>query len=410
MEKAINATTVEVTFEEAVTELNELNFAIEGLTISNKVLKQTDSKTVVLTTSAQTADVEYTVTVNGEAVGSFKGVSAVVPTAVKTVVASQQGVIGKEVTLSAEVTVADGQSKAGIPVTFNITTGSKNNDKIEAVAITNDKGVATHSYTRYYNGTDEVVAYATNKATVKDSAKVYWASSALLEVKEAKSATKLANNAKKLYNVEGDKNGIYAVIFKENIDVKSKDSVDAEITDAIGYIDEKGKYTTLASDKSVATYQYTSGGARYAIIQLDKDGEGSFNVTGEDVKVTPVVYRIGEEDIDFDLDKTTEVKDFEKYLGKKVAYDRTYLQSEGTTVEFALKHSLAIEVESIGDEDAAAIDTVNGKTFDGGRDYKAIVKDEDGKLVGKGTPVYVSVEYAKGDVSLKAATSYGATL
>ncbi|MEG0472383.1 MAG: S-layer homology domain-containing protein, partial [Solibacillus sp.] len=65
--KAINNTTVEVTFEEEVTNLNDLDFAIEGLTISNKAVKQTNKKTVVLTTSAQTADVEYTVTVDGEA-------------------------------------------------------------------------------------------------------------------------------------------------------------------------------------------------------------------------------------------------------------------------------------------------------------------------------------------------------
>src|SRR5690606_28200188 len=118
--KVINNTTVEVTFPEAVTNLSALNFAIEGLTISNKVVKQTDSKTVVLTTSTQEGGKEYTVTVDGESVGKFTGIAAVIPTAINVDTASVQGTIGKDVTVKASVTVPAGQSKAGIPVTFNI--------------------------------------------------------------------------------------------------------------------------------------------------------------------------------------------------------------------------------------------------------------------------------------------------
>ena len=61
--------------------VEDLKFAIEGLEITNKVVKQTDAKTVVLTTAAQEGGKEYTVAVNGEELGKFTGVSAVIPTA-----------------------------------------------------------------------------------------------------------------------------------------------------------------------------------------------------------------------------------------------------------------------------------------------------------------------------------------
>src|SRR5690606_34668142 len=78
--KAVNATTVEVTFKDAVENLNSLNFTIEGLTVSNAAIKQTDNKTVVLTTAVQKGGEKYTVSLNNQTIGSFTGISAVVPT------------------------------------------------------------------------------------------------------------------------------------------------------------------------------------------------------------------------------------------------------------------------------------------------------------------------------------------
>ncbi|MER2031092.1 MAG: S-layer homology domain-containing protein, partial [Solibacillus sp.] len=152
--KAINNTTVEVTFKETVDNIESLDFTIEGLDVKNAVVKQTDAKTVVVTTAAQTGDKVYTLNVNAAKAGTFKGISAVIPTAVNVTTGSVQGIIGKEVTVKAEVTVPTGQSKAGIPVTFNITSNSANTDKIEVQSVTNADGVATYTYTRYYASED----------------------------------------------------------------------------------------------------------------------------------------------------------------------------------------------------------------------------------------------------------------
>ncbi|MEK4424056.1 S-layer homology domain-containing protein [Solibacillus sp. FSL K6-1523] len=409
--KAINATTVEVTFEETVTDLNALNFAIEGLTISNKAIKQTDSKTVVLTTSAQTADVDYTVTVNGESVGSFKGVSAVIPTAIKTVVGSHQGVFGKDVTLSAEVTVANGQSKAGIPVTFNITDSKTNdkNDKIEVVAYTDDKGVASYSYTRYYKGTDEVVAYASDKATVKASAKVYWASELQLTVKADEKDLKLNDGDSISYSIQGEDNGVVFVAFKENQGVKSDEIVDVKIKDTDDdteiAIYDKGEDAEVTNEKNFYPYYTDSKDYRIAAILLDKDGEGSFTLTGEDASVTPIVYTFGDEvkkKADFDV---TDYDDAD--------YSRTALQAVGETVTFGDTNTLAISIKAEGNQNAAAYDKAIwgsvlkdghelGKDFEdlfnlGGRSYVATIKDKDNDLVGKGFEVSVIIDEDKTD-------------
>src|SRR5690606_2737760 len=111
--RAINNTTVEVDFVEPIDNINALNFTIDGLEVTNAVVKQTDSSVAVLTTSPQEGGKTYTVSEGGNKLGTFEGISAVVPTAVKTTVASYQGVIGKEVTVKAEVEVPSGQSKAG---------------------------------------------------------------------------------------------------------------------------------------------------------------------------------------------------------------------------------------------------------------------------------------------------------
>lgn len=75
--RAINNTTVEVTFVENIFDIKALDFKIKDLEVKKTVVKQTDSKTVVLTTAAQDANKDYTVTVSGNKFVAFKGVSAV---------------------------------------------------------------------------------------------------------------------------------------------------------------------------------------------------------------------------------------------------------------------------------------------------------------------------------------------
>ena len=50
---AINATTVELTYREAVTDVKNTKYTIEGLTVSNAAVKQANNKIVVLTTSVK---------------------------------------------------------------------------------------------------------------------------------------------------------------------------------------------------------------------------------------------------------------------------------------------------------------------------------------------------------------------
>ncbi|MEK4629898.1 S-layer homology domain-containing protein [Solibacillus sp. FSL R7-0682] len=394
--KAINNTTVEVTFEEPVTDLASLDFKIEGLEITGKVVKQTDNTTVVLTTAAQTAGTTYTLSLDGEEVGKFTGVASVIPTAVKTVVASQQGVIGKEVTLTAEVTVAEGQSKAGIPVTFNIVNDKSTNAKIEVEALTNDKGVATYSYTRYYNGIDEVVAYATSKSSVKDNARVYWANAAQLTIKEAKEDKSVANGSKKTYEITGAKNSVVFVTFEENLGVKSNKVADGVVvTSAVGSVDEKGNYTPYTGSKGLTPYELSTGAAQYVAIELDKNGKGSLILTGSDDSVTPIVYEatIG----DLDTDKLDKAQDKVKKLNP--AYGKLLLQDKAATVKFEQNDKLELAVKALGTEDAAEagvlpaagteIDEENDFGY-GGREYEVTVKTKTGELADAGTTAYVT--------------------
>lgn len=398
--KAINNTTVEVTFAEDVNvdDVKAENFKIEGLEVTNAAVKQTDKKVVVLTTAAQTADTTYTVTFNGEKIGSFKGVSAVIPTEIKTVVASQQGVIGKEVTLSAEVKVAEGQSKAGIPVTFNIVNDKSTNAKIEVEAITDDKGVATYSYTRYYNGIDDVVAYATSKSSVKDNAKVYWASSPQLTIKEDKEGKTVANGGKKSYKITGEKNSVVFVAFEENLDIKSNKIQEVQVTSAVGYIDENDNYKPYSSGKKLTPYELSTGAAQYVVVELDNKGEGSLIITGEDASVTPIVYE-AESIGDLDLKELDKAQNKVKKLD--VEYNRTLLQAKADTVKFEQNDKLALDVKALGTEDAAqatALPTAGTEIDEdndfglGGRKYEVTVRTKDGELAAKGSKAYVVFE------------------
>ena len=390
--KAVNSTTVEVIFDQDIENIDKVKFEIEGLDIKGAVVKQTSKRTAVLTTSEQKGGTEYTVKVDGEKAGTFVGIAAVIPTAIKTVVASQQGIIGKEVTLSAEVTVAEGQSKAGIPVTFNIVNDKNTNDKIEVEAFTNDKGVATYTYTRYYAGIDSVSAYATSKSSVNSSAKVYWASALQLEVKEVKEGNALTDGAKKVYEVYGDKNDVVFVAFEENLNVRSNNVTDVTVTNSVGYYDEDGDFTTA---KEVTPYVLTNGDAKYVAIQLDKNGKGSFTLSGEDASVTPIVYAA-----DYTLDKNDKLVDDSDKSADDGQYSKTALQVKAPTVKWSHANILSLDVKAEGTEDAAVAKSLT-KVLDGkldsgddlnlgGRQYTATVTDKDGKLAPKGSSAYVT--------------------
>ncbi|WDU80162.1 S-layer homology domain-containing protein [Lysinibacillus sp. G01H] len=380
--KAINNTTVEVTFDEEVNvdDVKAANFKIDGLEVKNASVKQTNKKVVVLTTEAQTADKDYVLSYKDEEIGKFKGVAAVIPTAVKLTTSSVQGVIGNEVTLKAQVTVAEGQSKAGIPVTFNIVNDKTTNDKVEVEALTDENGVATYSYTRYYSSVDSVTAYATSKSSVYSSAKVYWANALQLTVKDITEATTLVNGAKKVYeiNSKDNANGYVFVAFEENLDVAPNKAVTGAKVEGLNtyVLDSAGKLTATTNVNGYP-YAYTTGGKAVTAVKLDGNGKANLVVTGSNAAVTPIVYSKGF----VDATKTL--------VGVDADYSATALQTKASTVKFELKHELGLTIQAEGVQNSA---TYLNDTETGGRDYTVTYTDKNGKVAAPGTKVKVAID------------------
>ncbi|WP_020189143.1 hypothetical protein [Kurthia sp. Dielmo] len=394
--KAINGTTVEVTFKEAqkADDVKAADYKIEGLEVKNAAVKQTDSKVVVLTTSAQEAAKEYTLVYKEADTKTFTGVSAVIPTGIALTKASQQGVIGKEVTVEAQVKVAEGQSKAGIPVTIVVDSNKDTNNggsnnvasdkKVEVY--TDENGVAKYSYTQYASPSeDTVTAYPTGDASVKSVAGiVYWGQSTRLALTEVTEGNTLANGAKKVYKVSSPENanGYINIAFKENINVTPDKLVrDVKVTDAAGQV-----LAIQGAQQGDYPYQVTTGGVQYTQVKLNANGETTFTLTGNDAAVTPIVFADG---------KYTDGQS--KYTGD-AKYQETELQAQAPTVTFAAQATQVITVDAKGTVNAAAADNnVSAKDANlGGRDYTVTVKGTDGKIAPKGTKVLVG--FKKGDV------------
>lgn len=397
--KAINGTTVEVTFKEAqkADDVKAADYKIEGLEVKNAAVKQTDSKVVVLTTSAQEAAKEYTLVYKEADTKTFTGVSAVIPTAVKITKGSQQGVIGKEVTVEAQVTVAEGQSKAGIPVTIvvdsNKDTNGNTSDNIakdyKVEVYTDENGVAKYSYTQYAsNSEDTVTAYPTGDASVKSLAgKVYWGQTARLALTEVTAGNELANGSSKVYKVSSveNANGYINIAFKENVDVTPDKLVrNVKVTDATTPTEVTD--AKVNGEKGAYPFQVTTGGVQYTQVKLDNNGEATFTLTGADAAVTPIVFA---DDGKYTFNVAGEST---SYTGDN-KYANTKLQAEAATVKFAAQATQQLAVEALGTANAA---DHKGANSVGGRDYKVTVKGTDGKLAPKGTKVQVT--FKKDDV------------
>ena len=378
-EKAINNTTVEVTFKEAqkYENIKASRFAIEGLEVKNAAVKQTNDKVVVLTTSAQEAGKTYTLSVDGVKAKSFTAVSSVVPTAVELSTPSIQGVLGKEVTVTSKVTVPDGQSKAGIAVTFNIAAAGTFNEGKKIEALTDENGVAKISYTQYHPGEDTVYAYPTGAANVKTTVgKVYWGNAERLTVIDVTAGTTLANDSKKVYKVTSpeNKNGYVNVAFKENVDVTPD-----KLVRTVKVVDASG---------DAYPYQVTTGGVQYVQVKLDSKGEATFTLQGSNATVTPIVFADGSSD------------DY-KTAAKNNKLEPTELQAQASSVTFDKIFSQGLKVEAVGTQNAAFDKSATASDAkdvnSGGREYTVTVTDKDGKLAPAGTKAYVT--FKKGDVS-----------
>ena len=347
--KGINATTVEVSFKDAVENLNSLNFTIEGLTVSNAAVKQSDNKTVVLTTAVQEGGKEYTVSLDSKAIGSFKGVSAVVPTTIEITQKSVQGKVGAQAILSADV----GVKQAGIPVTFNVkanTMGTLNKDQVFE-AVTDANGIATFSYTQYAAGRDSVVAYPTGAPAVRSLGYVFWGVDSILTVEEVTEGATINNGANKTYKVtyKDDVTGkpmagqTFNVSFLENLNV-SADKIANATVNGVQPVQMNNNTPALAAQ-----------------ITTDSKGEATFTVSGTNTEVTPVVFNANNTVLSGSL-----VKDF--------TYEASDLQVTASKVKFAaLQADYTIDVTRAGNE-SAALQASNGSK------YNIVVKDKDGKL------------------------------
>ncbi|MDM5246426.1 S-layer homology domain-containing protein [Lysinibacillus sp. G4S2] len=352
--KAINNTTVEVTFDKEVDNVQALNFEIKDLEVKNAAVKLTDKKVVVLTTAPQTADKEYKVSLNAEEIGKFKGVNAVVPTKVDLVEKSTQGKLGQQVTLKAQVTVAEGASKAGVPVTFFIP-GSANGVKapVTVEAVTNDQGIATYTYTRYAATNDTVTVYANGDRSKFSTGYVFWAVDQTLTITEVTTGSTINNGANKTYKVAYKDPDTGKPVSGKTLNVSVKENIDVTV--------DKLQNVSINGTKVAQTNNVNPEAAQ---IVTDSKGEATFTVTGSNAEVTPVVF-VGE------------AVTGQTAPSKKYAPDA--LQASAGKVTFgAVQSAYTIELNRDGGEVAAT-----GAT--NGRKYKMVVKDKDGKLAANET-------------------------
>lgn len=331
--KAINNTTVEVTFTEEVLDIKALDFAIEGLEVTNAVVKQTNSKVVVLTTSAQTADVDYKVAVNGEAIGSFKGIGAVIPTSIKVETTSVQSKVGAQVTLKATTTPY-------AQVTFNVqATGNSLNEnkKVEVTAGTD--GVATYSYTQYgVAGVDNVTVYPTGAPSLLGYAKVYWGKEQILTVDaDAKTVDNGANRVYKVVYKDPTtgapvQNAKLNVTFKENLN----DIDGSKTNDSSASIrKDNGTYVTPYQDTTA-----TAGTNREEAFQVVTNslGEATFILTGKNTNTTPVVFADANTNNRFDATELQVEAGATKFQGVQSPYTITFERTADFVAALSNEH------------------------------------------------------------------------
>ncbi|KAA0955604.1 S-layer homology domain-containing protein [Sporosarcina sp. ANT_H38] len=355
--KAVNATTVEVTFKDAIKNGNSLKFTIDGLTVSNVAVKQSDNKTVILTTTVQEGGKEYTVSLDSKEIGKFEGVSTIVPTKIAITTQSVQGKIGQQATISADI----GVKQAGVPVTFNVTPDTNktlNKDQVFE-ATTNADGIATFSYTQYNAGNDEVVAYPTGAPTVRSHAFIFWGVNNILTIvptekvseetaSEDRVAT-LTNGESKTYKLtylapqtgKPVANQRFFVTFEENVNVN---------------IDKASKATV---NGATPMQLLNNDSPTVASVTTDSKGEAIFTVSGLNTSVTPVVF----------------IDNGDKNEARAKTYESIKLQAKADLVTFAaLQQEYSIEIfGAYGENPEAAVG------FENGRIYTAMVLNKNGE-------------------------------
>lgn len=370
--KAINNTTVEVTFDEEVDNVEALKFKIEGLEVKNAAVKQTNKKVVVLTTEAQTADKEYVVTLDGEEIGKFKGIEAVVPKSIVLKTTNTQGKVGNQVTLTADV----GVKAAGIPVTFNVDapTGSLNKDAVVEV-YTNAEGIASYSYTQYAPDADDVTVYPTGAPQLRAFGTVYWGVDNILTIEEVTTGNTLANGVKKTYKVTFKDPKTGAALTNKKLNVSFVENTNVAFN-AIS----KATVTNPSSGLTVTPYQTTTGLQEEIQVTTDSNGQATFVVSGTNTAVTPYVFVDGSSSV-LGVSTVTGTNNVTQATTANKKWEATELTATAAQVKFEgaqLNHQITVERD--GEEEAAA---QYGSKLNG-REYKVKVLDKDGKPYANG--------------------------
>ncbi|WP_181020963.1 hypothetical protein, partial [Lysinibacillus sphaericus] len=267
---------------------------------------------------------------------------------------SVQGKLGQQVTLKAQVTVAEGQTKAGIPVTFFIP-GSANGVKapVTVEAVTNEEGIATYSYTRYAATNDTVTVYASGDRSKFSTGYVFWAVDTTLEITEVTTGDIINNGANKTYKVAYKDPETGKPVSGKVLNVSVKENIDVTV--------DKLQNVTI---NGIKVAQTSTSNTTAAQVTTDSKGEATFTITGANAEVTPVVFA-GEA-------VTGQTLPSQKY-------NADALQTTAKKVKFgALQADYILEVTRDGGETAAT-------GYDNGRKYKLVVKDKNGKLAANET-------------------------
>lgn len=331
---AVNATTVEVTFPSDIKNIKDLDFKIEGLEVKNAVVKQTAANVAVLTTSAQQADKEYTVTVDGEKVGSFKGIGAVIPTEIKVEKGSYQSKVGQQVTLKAKTT-------PGAAVTFNVqATGNSLNENKKHEVYAGTDGVATYTYTQYgVAGVDNVTVYPTGAPNLLDYAKVYWGKDTILAV-DVEEKT-VDNGGNRVYTVtykdattgQPVSGKTLNVTFKENLN----DIDSSKTNDTTASIRKtNGLYVTPYQDSTA-----TAGSNREEAFQVTTNSEGkaTFVVTGKNTTATPIVFEDADKNNRYGVTELQAVAGAAKFQGVQSPYTITWDRTTDFVAAMSQEHN-----------------------------------------------------------------------
>lgn len=388
--KAVNSTTVEVTFKngaDASKFADKSKFTIEGLTIENALVKQGASNVILLTTSAQVAGKDYVVKHDGKTAGSFKGVAANGEVKdIKLHIDTNAVEFGKNKELVADVGVA------GIEVTFAIDApaGSLNDDKV-LTAVSGQDGKAKVSYTRYEAGTDTITAYVTGDRTKQAVDKLVWGSEtspALSVVSVSPSSGKAANGASVTYKVkfsnpadlkEAVANAKLRVTFKEHLNKDFSTQLNAQVTNPI-------------TGETVTPYQSENNNQAALEIETDDNGIATFTVTGKNTSVTPIVWV---DNLSAYHQQVTEKKIYAGDDDQRLDTRELRVYAPATSFEGAqAAHSIEVKAERTSE---ATLGNSNGRV------YNVEVKDKDGKAYGGGV-VTVGLKELDVDDSLNSET------